>query len=58
MMNNLTGQLGELSFTVTVKRKDTGKEETYQMVGYVDEQELKENLNGGDTLNSSKKRSD
>ncbi|MFA6040542.1 MAG: hypothetical protein WC733_03485 [Methylophilus sp.] len=57
-MSNLNGQMGELSFTVTVKRKETGKEETYNLVGYVDEEKLKEIQHGGDTFNSSKKRSD
>lgn len=31
----LKGVPGELSFTVTVKRAATGKEETFQMVGRV-----------------------
>ena len=30
-MNELVGQVGKLSFTVTVTRKGTGKVETYEM---------------------------
>ena len=30
---SLISQPAEISFTVTVKRKDTGIEETYEMVG-------------------------
>ena len=29
----LEGQKAEVTFTVTIKRKETGLEETYQMVG-------------------------
>ena len=49
-MTQLKGQKGELGFTVTIKRKDTGKEETYQMVGHVTDDEshkqLKEKYHG------------
>jgi hypothetical protein len=34
-MPELEGQKAELTFTVTIKRKETGLEETYPMVGYV-----------------------
>lgn len=57
-MNTLTGQLGELRMTIKVTRKETGKVEEYDVIGYTDEEKLKEILNGSDTLNSSKKRSD
>ena len=52
-MLNLQGQVGELKFTVQVTRKDTGKVEEYQLVGYLDEDKLKELQNGSDPLNSS-----
>ncbi len=53
-MSNLKGQEGEVRFTVTVKRADTGKEDTYEMVGKVtaDEAEqlgLKEKQDGCNT---------
>jgi hypothetical protein len=35
-MSELEGQKAEVTFTVTIKRKETGLEETYPMVGYVD----------------------
>jgi hypothetical protein len=34
-MAELEGQKAEVTFTVTIKRKDTGIEEVYPMVGYV-----------------------
>ena len=34
-MSNLQGQAGELHFTLTVKRAETGKTETFQMVGKI-----------------------
>lgn len=52
-MINLAGQIGELRFTVEVKRKETGKVETYELVGFLDEEKLKELQNGSDTLDSS-----
>lgn len=42
MANELKGQLGELRFTVTVVRKDTGKVETFEMFGVVDAEQPKE----------------
>ena len=57
-MSELQGQVGELRFTVEVKRKETGKTETYEMVGFLDESKLKEIQNGGNTLDSSTERSD
>lgn len=41
-MANLQGQVGELSFTMQITRKDSGKVEEYQMVGFVDEEQLKQ----------------
>jgi hypothetical protein len=51
-MINLGGQVGELRFTVEVTRKETGKVETYELVGFLDEDKLKELQNGSDTLDS------
>jgi hypothetical protein len=33
---NLSGQPGELRFTIEVTRKVTGKVETYEMIGRID----------------------
>jgi hypothetical protein len=59
-MANLTGQRGVLGMTITVKRKATGKEETYQLTSVVEGEDaekaqrivgelnqLKENGDGG-----------
>jgi hypothetical protein len=51
-MIELGGQVGELRFTVEVKRKETGQVETYELVGFLDEDKLKEIQNGSDTLDS------
>lgn len=51
-MADLQGQVGELSFTVQVTRKETGKVEEYQLTGFVNEEQLKELTNGSDTLDS------
>ena len=48
----LSGQIGELRLTVEVTRKETGKVETYELVGFLDEDKLKELQNGSDTLDS------
>lgn len=37
----LQGQIGELSLTVQVVRKETGKVEEYQLTGFLDEDQLK-----------------
>jgi hypothetical protein len=51
-MTTLQGQVGELAFTVQITRKDTGIVEEYQLVGYLDEDKLKELQNGSDPLDS------
>ena len=38
-MSELKGPIGELAFTVSIKRKATGLTDTYQMVGIVMQQE-------------------
>jgi hypothetical protein len=57
-MINLSGQMGELRFSVEVKRADTGKVEQYELVGYLDEDKLKELQNGSNSQHSSTERSD
>jgi hypothetical protein len=39
---NLQGQVGELRFTVEITRKETGKVETVELVGFIDEDKLAE----------------
>ena len=51
-MIELSGQVGELRFQVKITRKETGKIETYELVGFLDENQLKELQNGSDTLDS------
>ena len=57
-MIELQGQTGELRFTVEIKRKETGLVETYDLVGYLDADKLKELQNGSNSLHSSTQRSD
>lgn len=45
-MAELKGQLGELRMTVQITRKETGKVETVELVGHVDEEKLKEIQHG------------
>jgi hypothetical protein len=52
------GQVGEVTFTVEVTRKDTGKIDTFNLVGQVTEAQLKELQDGSHTLDSSEERSD
>jgi len=54
----LSGQMGELRMTVQITRKDTGKVEQVELVGYLDEDKLKELQNGGNPQHSSPERSD
>jgi hypothetical protein len=64
-MSNLTGQRGELGMTITVKRKATGKEETYHLTSVVEGDDavkaqrivkelnpIKESEDGGNALDS------
>lgn len=52
-MTALTGQVGELRFTVQVTRKETGKVEEYELIGFLDEDKLKELQNVGNPQYSS-----
>jgi hypothetical protein len=54
----LAGQPGEVRFTVQVTRAETGKIETYDLVGFLDEDKMKELKNGSHTFDSSQKCSD
>lgn len=40
-MSDLNGVVGEVSFTVSVKSKETGETKTVDMVGFVNEEQLK-----------------
>jgi len=57
-MPDLSGQMGELRFTLQIKRKETGLTDTVELVGYLDEEKLKELQNGSNSLDSSTGRSD
>jgi hypothetical protein len=57
-MISLNGQPGELRFTVQITRKETGKVEEVELVGYLDEEKLKELRNGSHPLDSSTERGD
>jgi len=51
-MIKLGGEIGELRFTVQVTRKETGKVEEYQLVGFLDEDKLKDLQDGGNSLDN------
>ena len=53
-MIELKGKEGELRFSVSIKRKDTGKVENYELVGKITE----DKQNASNTFNDSEKRSD
>jgi hypothetical protein len=57
-MSNLSGEVGELNFTVQIKRKETGKVEEFKLTGFLDKTKLEEMQNGSDTQHSSQERSD
>lgn len=57
-MADLNGKPGELTFTLQIKRADTGKVEEYQLVGRINVDELKEIEHGSDSQHSSPQRSD
>lgn len=41
---NLQGQRGELRMTIEIKRKETGKVETFELVGHADPEQLQQIL--------------
>lgn len=51
-MAELNGQAGELRFTVKIERKESGKIEEYELVGFLDEDKLKELQNGSNPQHS------
>lgn len=57
-MSNLSGQMGELRFTVQITRKETGKVEEVELVGYLDEDKLKELHDGSHPLDGGPQRGD
>lgn len=57
-MSNLSGDAGELRFTVQITRKETGKVEQVELVGKLTDVEVKELTNGSDPLDGSTERCD
>lgn len=57
-MSNLGGQVGELRFTVQITRKDTGKVEDVELIGYLDADKLKELQDGCNPQHGGKERGD
>lgn len=51
-MIEIVGAGAEVSFTVSITRKETGLVEEYQMVGRLTDEQIKEIENGSDTLDS------
>lgn len=41
-MSNLTGQAGELRMSIEITRKETGQVEKHELIGFVDEEQLKQ----------------
>jgi hypothetical protein len=50
-MSDLIGAVGELTMTIQVTRKETGKVEEFKLIGFLDEEKLKELQDGSNTLN-------
>ena len=57
-MSDLIGAVGEVQMTIQIKRKETGKVEEFKLTGFLDEDQLKELQNGGNTLNVSAEHGD
>lgn len=55
-MSELAGCVGELRFTVQITRKETGKIEEVELVGFLDEDKLKELQHGSHPLDSGTER--
>ena len=51
-MAELCGKVGELRLSVQVTRKETGETENYELVGFLDEDQLKEVPNGSNAQHS------
>jgi hypothetical protein len=56
-MSNLRGQAGELRFKLQITRKETGKVDEVELVGFLDEEKLKELQNGSNSQHGSPERS-
>ena len=52
-MTALAGQVGELRFVLQVTRKETGKVEEVELVGFLDEDKLKELQNAAQAADGS-----
>lgn len=52
----MQGQLGELRFTVEIKRAETGQTETIELIGQIQPEEKDDH--GSDSLDSRPQRSD
>tara|TARA_R110000868_G_scaffold59761_2_gene183367 strand:- start:20446 stop:20619 length:174 start_codon:yes stop_codon:yes gene_type:complete len=57
-VHELQGQVGELRLTLQITRAATGKTETVELVGFVDEEKLKELQHGSNPLDGGAQRSD
>jgi hypothetical protein len=57
-VSDLSGQVGELRFKLQITRKETGKVDEVELVGFLDEEKLKELQNGGNSQHGSPERSD
>jgi hypothetical protein len=57
-MSELTGQRGELAMTVTIKRKATGKVETYQLTSVVEGEDAEKAERMVAAINQSKENGD
>ena len=57
-MHELQGQMGELRLTLQITRAETGKTETVELVGFVDEEKLKELQHGSNPQHGSAQCSD
>jgi hypothetical protein len=51
-MAELCGKVGEVRMTVEITRKETGKVETYDIIGFLDADQLKEVQNGSNAQHS------
>ena len=52
-MSNLGGQMGELRMTLQITRKETGKVEEVELIGFLDEEKLKELQNAAQAADGS-----
>lgn len=54
----MEGQVGELRFSIQITRKDTGKVEDIELIGYLDAEKLKELQDGCNPQHSGPERRD